>query len=347
MDLQCEVCKTTFKIQDGLVPAEKKIRFTCKRCRSAGGSVAEDGFSKTATVPAIVHPGLNPRLNHPDPNGNRLTKERILNSIGELPPMPQVITEIQKQMTDAEINTRKICSLIESDPAVAAEILRFANSAFFGRSGKISTTQGALNIIGLKGLMEIVSLIGARKVMLGKLAGYGYGAEELWKHSLAVACGSKLLALEKDPGISHTAHLAGLIHDVGRIILDRFIVEKKTEIAAFMENERKTFLDAEAKFFGLTHAEAGAEACRKWKFPEIMINAIGWHHEPSNSGNDLLAHILSMADHLATMSGIGCYEDDLQSEVEAATMDFLGLKHADLGGLISRVMESVDQATKF
>jgi hypothetical protein len=91
MDLQCEVCKTIFRIQDGLVPAGEKVRFTCKRCRSAGGSFAEDGFSKTATVSAVAHPRLDP----PDQNGNRLTKRRILNSIGELPAMPQVITEIQ------------------------------------------------------------------------------------------------------------------------------------------------------------------------------------------------------------------------------------------------------------
>jgi putative nucleotidyltransferase with HDIG domain len=344
MDVQCEVCKTIFKIQDGLLPAGKRIRFACKRCRSAGGSVGEDRFSKTATLHAIGHP--RPQPHHPDPKGNRLTKERILNRIGELPAMPQVITEIQNQMTDAEVNTRKICHLIESDPAVAAEILRFANSAFFGRSGKISTTQGALNIIGLKGLMEVVSLIGARKIMLGKPAGYGFGAEELWKHSLAVASGSKLLALEKDPGISHTAHLAGLIHDVGRIILDRFMVEKKAEISAFMVNGHKTFIEAEAEFFGLTHAEAAAEACRKWNFPEIITNAIGWHHEPSKSGNDLLAHILSMADQLATMSGIGDGRDELRGEADAGTMDFLGLKQADLDSLILRITESVDQATK-
>jgi hypothetical protein len=76
-----------------------------------------------------------------------------------------------------------------------------------------------------------------------------------------------------------------------------------------------------------------------------MINAIGWHHSPSNSGNDLLAHILSMADHLATMSGIGHGGDDAPSEVELGTLDFLGLKQADLGGLVLRIVDSVDQAT--
>ena len=260
--------------------------------------------------------------------------------------MPKVITEIQNQMKTADINTRKICDLIETDQAVATKVLRAANSAFYGHSGKVSTMHGALNLIGLKGLMEVVSLIGAHRLLVGKLPGYGYDAQDLWKHSLAVAYGSKLLALEKDPGISDTAHLAGLIHDVGKIILDRFIVEKKIEITAFIEREQKTFLDGETKFLGLNHAKVAAEICRRWKFPAVMTNAIGWHHQPSRSGKDLLAHILHMADHLATMIGIGYDSDDVLSNVEEGTMDFLGLKQVDLGELVSRTMESVNQAAQ-
>jgi putative nucleotidyltransferase with HDIG domain len=342
MDIQCEVCKTVFKVQNGLIPAGTKIRFMCKKCRPVSGSVDRSKLSKLS-APAVIG---YPELNQPDPNRDRLTKERVLNSIRDLPAMPKVITEIQNQMTTADINTRKICGLIETDQAVATKVLRAANSAFYGQSGKVSTMHGALNLIGLKGLMEVVSLIGAHKLLVGKLPGYGYDAEDLWKHSLAVAYGSKLLALERDPGISDTAHLAGLIHDVGKIILDRFIVEKKTEIAAFMENEQKTFWDVETKFFGLNHAKVAAEVCRKWKFPAVMANAIGWHHEPLGSNKDLLAHILHMADHLATMIGIGYDSDDVLSQVEEGTMDFLGLKQVDLGELVSRTMESVNQAAQ-
>jgi putative nucleotidyltransferase with HDIG domain len=342
MDIQCEACKTVFKVKDGLIPAGKIVRYTCKRCRPVNGSVHEPKYSKLAPAAAIGRP----ELNKPDQTMNGLTKERVLNSIRDLPAMPQVITEIQNQMTTADINTRKICGLIETDQAVATKVLRTANSAFYGQSGKVSTMQGALNIIGLKGLMEVVSLIGAQKLLVGVLPGYGYETEDLWKHSLAVAYGSKLLALGRDPAISDTAHLSGLIHDVGRIVLDRFIVEKKDEIAAFMKNEQKTFLDAETKFFGLNHAKVATEVCRKWKFPAVMAHAIGWHHEPSKSGEDLLAHILHMADYLATMIGIGYDSDDVLSQVEGGTMDFLGLKQVDLGELVSRTMESVNQATQ-
>ncbi|MCK7510829.1 MAG: HDOD domain-containing protein [Desulfobacterales bacterium] len=201
-------------------------------------------------------------------------RERILNGIKDLPAMPQVITEIQAQMAGADINTRKICGLIEADAAIATKVLRSANSAYYGQSGKVATMTGALNLIGLKGLLEVVALAGAQRLLVGRLPGYGYEAEDLWRHSLAVACGSKLLALRKDPGISETAYLAGLIHDVGRIILDRLVLEMKAEIAEFMEREQKTFLDAETRFFGFNHARVAAEVCRKWKFPAVMAVAI-------------------------------------------------------------------------
>jgi putative nucleotidyltransferase with HDIG domain/predicted Zn finger-like uncharacterized protein len=337
MDIQCDACKTIYKIQDGVLPAGKKVRFTCKRCRGAGGDSPAPPSSAVphAAPPAApaVSAGLSPR-------------ERILNAIKDLPAMPQVITEIQAQMAGADINTRKVCGLIEADAAIATKVLRSANSAFYGQSGKVATVTGALNLIGLKGLLEVVALAGAQRLLVGRLPGYGYEAEDLWKHSLAVACGSKLLAQSRDPGVSETAYLAGLIHDVGRIILDRHVLEMKAEITEFMEREQRTFQDAETRFFGFNHARVAAEACRKWKFPAVMAVAVGWHHEPSKSSGDLLAHILHMADQLATMVGISYDSDDVLSQVEAGTMDFLGLKQADLGELVTKITESVSQVSK-
>ena len=337
MDIQCDTCKTVYKIQDGLIPVGKRVRFTCKRCRTAEAALHPQ---QSATAPSA-----STARSLSVPQGISM-RERILAGIKDLPAMPQVITEIQAQMAGAEINTRKICGLIEADPAVATKVLRSANSAYYGRSGRVATITVALNLIGLKGLLEVVAFVGAQRLLSGRLPGYGYEAEDLWRHSIAVACGSKLLALSKDPGISDTAYLAGLIHDVGRIIMDRLILEMKADIANFMESEQKTFLDAETRFFGLNHAKVAAEVCTKWKFPSEMANAIGWHHDPSKSNQNLLAYILHMADHLATMIGISYDSDDVLSQVEEGTMDFLGLKQTDLGDLVSKITEAVDRASQ-
>ena len=97
MDIQCEACKTVFKVKDGLIPAGKIVRYTCKRCRPVSGSVHEPKYSKLAPAAAIGRPGLN----KPDQTMNGLTKERVLNSIRDLPAMPQVITEIQNQLRES------------------------------------------------------------------------------------------------------------------------------------------------------------------------------------------------------------------------------------------------------
>jgi putative nucleotidyltransferase with HDIG domain len=260
--------------------------------------------------------------------------------------MPQVVMEIHNQLSGENINTKKISDSIETDQAIASKVLRMANSAYYGMSGRISSIQSALTIMGLRGLLEAVAMAECQKLLTGKLPGYGYEAEDLWRHSLAVAYGCKILAYAKDPGISDTAHLAGLIHDVGKLILDRFVAEKKTEIKKFMQSEQKTFLDAEAYFFGFSHARVACEICKKWKFPQVISNAINWHHKPSGSNKDLLSHILHMADQLATSIGIGYDGDDLLYQLEDGTMDFLGLRRSDLGDLVLKISESVEKATK-
>ncbi len=94
-----------------------------------------------------------------------------------------------------------------------------------------------------------------------------------------MAFGSKIIANSKNPALVEEAQMAGLIHDVGKIILDSYIVEKKEEIESYMEKEEKTFLDAESHYFGFNHARIASEVCKKWNFPESINFAIKYHHQ--------------------------------------------------------------------
>jgi putative nucleotidyltransferase with HDIG domain len=348
MNIACNVCGTVFKIKDGIIPPCSKVRYTCKKCRPpkkvdhGGRQISENGDPSNCSQEP---PSKGQAADRCD-NRAAFLKEKVLAGIKDLPPMPQVVMEIHNQLSGENINTKKISGSIETDQAIASKVLRLANSAYYGVSGRISSIQSALTIMGLRGLLEAVAMAGCQKLLTGKLPGYGYEAEDLWRHSLAVAYGCKILAYSKDPGIGDTAHLAGLIHDVGKLVLDRFVVEKKNEIETFMQIEQKTFLDAETYFFGFSHARVAHEICKKWKFPEVISNAINWHHKPSGSNKDLLSYILHMADQLAISIGIGYDSDDLLHQLEEGAMDFLGLKRSDLGDLVSKISESVERVTK-
>jgi HD-like signal output (HDOD) protein len=105
-----------------------------------------------------------------------------------------------------------------------------ANSAFYGMSGKISS----IHQVGYRTLGEIVTKAGAADLLAGKMPGYGYDSQDLWKHSFSVAFASKLIVELKNKDLLFEAHTAGLIHDVGKILLDRHILEKKDKIGSMI-----------------------------------------------------------------------------------------------------------------
>jgi len=337
----CAGCRNTNPLKDGLRSGDCSHICTCKEREEK--IPIDQGIDQTAA--AIHDKNTSCATAHRTPAGRPADdlKAKIIQSIEDLPPMPQVVVRIQHLLADLNSDTKQIAKMIESDQAIAAKVLKMANSAFYGMSGKIASIHQASLLLGYQTLGEIVTMAGTADLLAGKMPGYGYDSLDLWKHSLSVAFGSKLIAAIKNQDLIYEAHTAGLIHDVGKIVLDPFIMERKNAIAAYMEQEEKTFLDAERCFFGFDHAEIASEICRSWKIPENITRAIGCHHQPSMSNGDQLSYMLHIADYVATMGGIGYDEDDILYEAEKGAMDFIGLTQEDIGGMIPKIIEAVEQ----
>ena len=345
MIIECSHCTKTFKIQEDQLPKGKIVTFPCNNCGEKFrldlriGQIINE--KSVGSEPSDVDLAQNPQPdNKIDDKG---LKDKILKSVKELPPMPQVVIKTQQLIADSNADVKKIADTIETDQGIATKVLKVANSSFYGMSGKISSISHASVVLGHKILGEVVTLAGAEGILDGELAGYGYDSKDLWKHSLAVALGSKIISNSKNPDLAKEAHMAGLIHDVGKIILDSHIVEKKAEIESFMEKEEKTFLDAESQYFGFNHAEIASEVCKKWNFPESISFAIKYHHQPGNSDGNELSYILHMADYIAILSGIGYDSDDILYELEEGTMDYLKIASEDVSEIVLQVTESVNQ----
>jgi HD-like signal output (HDOD) protein len=345
MIIECSKCEKKFKIPEDRLPKDKIVTFPCKNC-------GEKFRLDLRTGPILNEPpnGSEPIDTDSSPTsqaGNAIDdsglKDNILKSVKELPPMPQVVVKTQELIADSNADAKKIAETIETDQAIASKVLKVANSSYYGMSGKISSISHASVVLGHKILGEVVTLAGAEGLLDGDLPGYGYDSKDLWKHSLAVAFGSKLLSNPDNPDLAKEAHMAGLIHDVGKIILDSYIAERKEEFESFMEKEEKTSLEAESHYFGFNHAEVASEVCKKWNFPESMNFAIKYHHQPSASEGNQLSYILHMADYIAILSGIGYDADDILYELEEGTKDFLKLKNEDVSEIVLKVTESVNK----
>jgi HD-like signal output (HDOD) protein len=217
MIIECSNCTKKFKIQEERLPKGKIVAFPCKNCG--------EKFRLDLRTGQII----NEKSNGSDPSDTDLAsnhqpendtadkglKDKILKSVKALPPMPQVVIKTQELMADSSTDAKKIAEIIETDPSIATKVLKIANSSYYGMSGKISSISHASVVLGYKILGEVVTLAGAEGILDLKLPGYGYDSKDLWKHSLAVAMGSKIISNSKNPGLVKEAHMAGLIHDVG------------------------------------------------------------------------------------------------------------------------------------
>lgn len=266
-------------------------------------------------------------------------KDIKLNKFNGLSQFPQLTIRTLILIADRNLNVKKIAEFIEANQGIVSKVLKIANSAYYGMNGKITSIRHAAIVLGYKILGEIVITAGAKDFLDRQLRGYTHDSMDLWNHSLAVAYGSKFIISKENPSLTNAAYTAGLMHDVGKIILDELVLEKKEEIKSFMEKEGKTFLDAENHFFNFNHAEIAFELCRQWNFPEFISNAIKDHHQPSYSNGNKLSYVLHTADHIARMIGMGYSKDDLQCEIKEETKNFLDLRRQDISKIALKITE--------
>jgi predicted Zn finger-like uncharacterized protein len=347
MKVECASCHTAYNIPDEKLPVGKVVAFQCRKCGTRSKldlrvqPQLEAEHSQTGETTAAKK---NVAAENPDRPARSAAdlKTQILQKIDDLPPMPQVVMRTQQLLADPNSAVKDVATIIESDQAIAAKVLKVANSAYYGMSGKISTIQHASVLLGYRALAEIITMVAASSILLGKLPGYGFEAEDLWKHSLAVALCAKRISQRKAPELEYESHTAGLIHDVGKIILDEHIAANRSAIDDFMADEQQTFLNAEKHVLGFDHAEIAGEVCKKWHIPDGIALAITNHHYPSRSGGDKLSYTMHLADYTAVMSGIGYESDELLYTLEGGTMDFLKVQQQDIADLTLEIMEFVD-----
>jgi len=135
--------------------------------------------------------------------------------------------------------------------------------------------------------------------MNSSLKGYSISATEMFKHSLAVAIGSQKIAQNLDPELTADAYSAGLIHDIGKLILDAHLFKRKPDFDNIINKNNLEAHHAEKILFGFNHMEIGYDYCMNWNLPEAQALAIREHHYPENDTNNILALILNTADKIA------------------------------------------------
>ena len=338
MRVTCSNCNKGFDIPDERLPMGKKIAFPCPACK---GTIELDLTSKlSANADSQAEKKSTDR-----PTGQALKKE-ILKNVKDLPPMPQTVLKAREIMANPKSDFRELANLFETDQAIAAKILKLANSPYYGYSGKVTSIQRASLVLGHKTLGELITMGGTASILGKRLVGYGLDAGALWKHSLAVAFGSRIIANKTEPALSNDAFTAGLIHDSGKLILDSYIQERWELFEEFMSDDNHTFLEAEKKILELDHTEVASEVCKTWNIPKPLIVAIRHHHNPSRSNDSKLAYIVHVADAVAMMTGLGLGIDGTLYQIDDKAMEFLNLQEEDVNEIMGKVLEAAQKISE-
>lgn len=224
---------------------------------------------------------------------------RLLENLKELPTLPTVVAQLMMTLNEPTSSARDLERLIANDQAIAARLLKLANSAFYGLPGKVASLSRAITLLGFNTVRSLVLTIGVIDKFSGPSGGRYFDRGEFWEHSLTVATVARLLGA-RDPGFSpEEAHLAGLLHDIGKVIMDNFQPLKFQEAMQLVRDRNMNPLQAESLVLGLSHDEVGAIAAGEWRFPDFLREVIAFHHKPENATRfPEIVQLVAMADLL-------------------------------------------------
>jgi putative nucleotidyltransferase with HDIG domain len=240
-----------------------------------------------------------------DPEHDLLDK--ALRSLGSLPPFSPILTRLLASLAEEDVSFAALGDLIEKDAVVAANILHLVNSALYARTGTISSVRHAISLLGTGKLRNAVLGMSIARVWNRVKMPPTWSMARFNMHSAAVALLSDLLA-QRLPAVVYPegAFVAGLLHDVGRLLLALGLPAEYSKIVEVYNAGGRTLVDCEREVVGFTHPELSAAALQSWKLPEEIQAAVRDHHSsPAESAQGIpLSNVLDAANQYANSVGV-------------------------------------------
>lgn len=227
---------------------------------------------------------------------------KLVEGIEALPPLSETVPRIMALLRDEKSNIADFEAVAQSDPSIATNLLKVANSPFYGSSSPVSRLSAAVARVGFKCVFDVVMATSYRKAIPARIPGYGLSAPDFWLHSTATAVYAESLGRELRLKCSGIGYTAGLLHDVGKLVIGEFLAR---ECAENSWGEFGTAAE-ERELLGSNHSDIGLEISVRWNLPIEIAHACRWHHEPDKAGDAVYADLVALihvADFMANQAG--------------------------------------------
>lgn len=263
----------------------------------------------------------------------------IISDIKSFPSMSGAALKVLKLVDDPKSTASEIEDILRYEPSITANILKLTNSAYFGVPTKVASIRQAIVLLGWEKLGKLVMTTCVNAVLDKPVRGYDLSPGELWQHSIAVSVAAELLVKELSIDADNEIFTAALLHDLGKLVLGDYVKEEFSAIRT-AAGEGTPFQAAERRVLGTDHAEVGGRLLELWSFPESLVQAVRWHHEPDSAEEPgAIIDLIHVADVLCLMIGLGVGTEGLQYKPSPAATKRLGLKPGQLELVASQTLQ--------
>lgn len=281
------------------------------------------------------------KTNPPDLN-------RIIARVEDLPTLPRTVLKITELVNDPKSSARDLARIITDDQVLAARLLRLVNSSFYGFPQPISTITGAIVLLGFDAIRNLLLTTSVFELFPNRKNASLIRQEQFWDHSLGCAVGAKILGNHLRYDKVEELFVAGLLHDIGKIVEMIFLPEAFKEIVQLVRDENILMIAAEERILGYRHPEVGKLLAEKWNLPPKLTGVILHHHQPSEAGRFALeAAIVHLADILCRSLNIGYGGDNKMPALDKTAWNNLRIKSQSIEPILAEINKEFNDISLF
>lgn len=267
----------------------------------------------------------------------------ILARVKSFPTMPGAGPKMLALLEEPDTSVSEIEDVLRYDPGLTANVLKLANSAYFGVPSKIGSLKQAVILLGLKRLLQLVVASCVSAIMDKSVPGYDLPAGDMWRHSIAVSLAAEALVKGKKKIDKEDFFTPALLHDVGKLVLGAFVKEELEAIESIAA-KGVPFVVAENMILGTDHAEIGARILAHWNLPADIISAVRWHHDPDSSDvSNAQVDVVYLANLLCQTPDTSAQGAGHAIELSPAVIERLGIQLDQFEAISEKVARWVDE----
>lgn len=267
------------------------------------------------------------------------TIAKLVDEVRDLPmSMSETLPAVIEACDNADTSVNDLTGLISADQSLVAMLLKLANSAYYGYARRIETLPEAIVLLGFSTIKSLAITATTMNLLFQSEDELSEVRHEIWSHSLGVGVAARALARKRGNIHPEKAFVAGLLHDLGMIILSVYRKDEFLRVLAHAQDRSVTYEEAERDLLGFSHAELGARVAEAWSFPNTHCEAIRCHHQPSAATLQIgLSQVTHLADWMVYDLGVGRIVAAEQPEPDEVALEEFRIPRKDL----PRVVESL------